>query len=151
MHRRSVVVLAVCLGLIVLAAACGGDDEEAAPTTEGVATEMAPATTETEAETTEAATTEEEAQGDPEAGAEVFASAGCADCHTLSAAGSSGTVGPNLDDFAGDFDAVVEQVRQGGGGMPAFEGTLSDQEILDVAAFVVESASGGGGTTEETG
>ena len=31
-------------------------------------------------------------------GKEVFASAGCGGCHTLAAAGSSGTTGPNLDD-----------------------------------------------------
>jgi len=31
-------------------------------------------------------------------GKAVFASAGCGGCHTLAAAGSSGTTGPNLDD-----------------------------------------------------
>jgi cytochrome c oxidase subunit 2 len=33
----------------------------------------------------------------PSAGAAVFTSAGCAGCHTLAAAGATGTVGPNLD------------------------------------------------------
>jgi mono/diheme cytochrome c family protein len=37
-----------------------------------------------------------------------------------------------------DRQAVMEQVRNGGGGMPAFEGTLSDDEIQDVAAYVTE-------------
>jgi mono/diheme cytochrome c family protein len=32
----------------------------------------------------------------------------------------------------------VEQIRNGGGGMPAFGDRLSDQEIADVAAFVTQ-------------
>ena len=35
--------------------------------------------------------------GDAAAGKAVFTSAGCASCHTLSQAGATGTVGPNLD------------------------------------------------------
>jgi mono/diheme cytochrome c family protein len=34
---------------------------------------------------------------------------------------------------------VVKQVTNGGGGMPAFKGKLSDEEIEDVAAFVSTS------------
>ena len=76
------------------------------------------------------------AEGDAANGKKVFASAGCGGCHTFSAAGSTGTVGPNLDDANVDVDAVVQQVKNGGGGMPAFGISLSDQEIADVAAFV---------------
>src|SRR5581483_8462900 len=36
-------------------------------------------------------------QGNPQAGKAVFESAGCKGCHTLKAAGATGTVGPNLD------------------------------------------------------
>jgi mono/diheme cytochrome c family protein len=78
-------------------------------------------------------------QGDPEAGKEVFASAQCGGCHTLAAADASGTVGPNLDDTKSAYDAIVEQVTNGGGGMPAFGGQLSEEEIRDVAAFVFTS------------
>ena len=77
-------------------------------------------------------------EGDAENGKKIFASAGCGGCHTFSAAGSSGTVGPNLDDASVDFDAAVQQVKNGGGGMPAFGDRLSDQEIADVAAFVTQ-------------
>jgi mono/diheme cytochrome c family protein len=35
---------------------------------------------------------------------------------------------------------VEDQVRNGGGGMPAFEGDLSDAEIQAVAQYVVDSA-----------
>ena len=74
-------------------------------------------------------------------GETVFASAGCGGCHTFSKAGSSGTIGPNLDDLAPSFDIVVHQVTNGGGPMPAFKGQLSEQEIRDVAAFVSGSSS----------
>ena len=77
-----------------------------------------------------------------EGGAKVFADAGCGDCHTLKAAGATGTTGPNLDELRPNEERVARQVRNGGGGMPAFEGRLSDQEIQDVAAFVSQSAGG---------
>ena len=73
---------------------------------------------------------------DAAAGKEVFASAGCGGCHTFSAAGSSGSVGPNLDDASPSFDKVVSQVTNGGGPMPSFKGDLTQQQIQDVAAFV---------------
>jgi mono/diheme cytochrome c family protein len=80
--------------------------------------------------------------GDAAAGAEVFASAGCGSCHTLEAAGSSGAVGPNLDEAQPPYDLVVDRVTNGAGAMPAFAGQLSEQQIQDVAAYVVESTSG---------
>jgi mono/diheme cytochrome c family protein len=80
--------------------------------------------------------------GDPAAGGAAFANAGCGGCHTLEAADSSGSLGPNLDDLKPSFDRVVSQVTSGGGGMPAFGDQLSEQEILDVAAFVVRSTGG---------
>lgn len=40
----------------------------------------------------------EAAAGDPAAGKEVFAAAGCSGCHTLADAGAAGAVGPNLSD-----------------------------------------------------
>jgi cytochrome c551 len=60
----------------------------------------------------------------------------CGGCHTLSAAGTSGSTGPNLDDVSLDAGAVEGIVRDGRGGMPSFEGNLSDDEIAAVAAFV---------------
>ncbi|HVC07869.1 MAG TPA: cytochrome c [Solirubrobacterales bacterium] len=35
-----------------------------------------------------------------------------------------------------------EQVARGGGGMPAFEGTLSEEEIGNVAVYMVETIVG---------
>jgi cytochrome c551 len=77
-------------------------------------------------------------QGDAAAGKEIFV-ANCGSCHTREEAGTEGNIGPVLDDVSVDFDGVVQQVTNGGGGMPAFQGTLSEQQIQDVAAFVVAS------------
>jgi mono/diheme cytochrome c family protein len=76
--------------------------------------------------------------GDAAAGQEIFV-ANCGSCHTLEEAGTSGTVGPNLDDLSLDQATVVAQVTNGGGGMPPFGGQLSEEEIKNVAAFVVAS------------
>jgi mono/diheme cytochrome c family protein len=78
-------------------------------------------------------------EGDPAAGKEVFASAGCGSCHTLSDAGATGTVGPNLDESSVDFAAAQDQIANGGGGMQAYSGTLSEEEIANVAAYVVSA------------
>lgn len=79
----------------------------------------------------------------PTGGAKVFADAGCGGCHTMQAAGTTGTTGPNLDDLRPNADRVERQVRNGGRGMPAFEGKLSDEEIREVAEFVATSAGSG--------
>jgi mono/diheme cytochrome c family protein len=95
-------------------------------------------------ETTTEETTTEDGGGaggsDVEQGAEVFASAGCASCHTLEEANATGSVGPNLDDTSLDRDGIEQKVRQGGGAMPPFEGTLEDEQIAAVADFVAASA-----------
>ncbi len=60
----------------------------------------------------------------------------CGSCHTLSAAGTSGAVGPNLDEANLDATVVEDVVREGPGTMPGFEGELTDAEIAAIAAFV---------------
>jgi cytochrome c6 len=65
----------------------------------------------------------------------------CAGCHTLAAAGSSGTVGPNLDQLKPKQPIVVHQVTNGGGVMPAFKGKLSPKQIQAVASFVASSTA----------
>lgn len=117
--RRIPALLLLVAALGLLAAGCGGDDGEGSA-------EPAPATTQT---------TGGEA-GDAASGKEVYEAAGCGSCHTFEAAGSSGSIGPDLDDAAPSFDAVVSQVTNGGGAMPAFGDELTAQEIRDVAAFV---------------
>ena len=80
------------------------------------------------------------AEGDPEVGADVFASAGCGSCHALEEAGTTGTIGPDLDQTQPAYDRIVTQVTNGGGGMPPFGDSLSEDEIRDVAAFVFEAS-----------
>jgi mono/diheme cytochrome c family protein len=80
-------------------------------------------------------------EGDPAAGKEVF-TANCGSCHTLADAGTTGSVGPNLDDSQPTVELAVDRVTNGQGVMPPFADTLSEQQIQDVAAYVA-SASGG--------
>jgi len=115
--------------------------EEAAPGEEPEPTETEPTETEpTETEPTETEPTETEpteAAGDPVAGKEVFLGASaCASCHTLSDAGATGAIGPNLDATEPPYDLVVERVTNGLGGMPSFADSLSEEQIQDVAAYV---------------
>ncbi len=78
-------------------------------------------------------------EGDAAAGEAIFAENGCGSCHTLAAAGASGSIGPNLDEAQPDFELVVDRVTNGAGAMPAFGDSLDEQQINDVAAYVVES------------
>jgi mono/diheme cytochrome c family protein len=73
-------------------------------------------------------------------GMAIFKGAGCAGCHTLAAAGSTGTVGPNLDQLKPAMAIVVHQVTNGGVTMPAFKGKLSAAQIQAVAKYVSSSA-----------
>jgi mono/diheme cytochrome c family protein len=114
---RAFALVLVAGALVLAAAGCGSDDSGG--TGETTATTAAGG-----------------GSGDAAAGKEVFATAGCGGCHTLSAAGSTGSVGPNLDELAPSFDAVVTQVTNGGGAMPSFKDDLTEQQIQDVAAFV---------------
>jgi mono/diheme cytochrome c family protein len=75
-------------------------------------------------------------------GKSVFASAGCGSCHTLAAAGASGTVGPNLDEAKPSKALVVERVTNGKGVMPSFKDQLSPAEIQAVADYVSSVAGG---------
>jgi mono/diheme cytochrome c family protein len=130
-------LVVVVVGLLFVAALAGflvgRDSAENDGTTAAAETtttaESAPAPT-----TTEAATTS--TQGEEADGAAVFAEAGCGGCHTFGPANSSGTVGPRLDGVDLSKDEIAQQVRNGGGGMPAFGGRLSDAEIEAVADYV---------------
>ncbi len=68
-------------------------------------------------------------------GKQVFTQS-CGSCHTLKDAGTTGTVGPNLDDLKPDEATVQRQVTNGGGVMPAFKGQLTDAQIKAVSQYV---------------
>jgi len=80
----------------------------------------------------------------------LWSQAGCGGCHTLNAAGSSGTAGPNLDALRPSSATVAAQVASGGGGMPSFSGSLSSSEIQQLADWV-SSAAGGSGSAAAAG
>jgi mono/diheme cytochrome c family protein len=148
--KRLGIFIGVCIvlffaqiGAVLLLAEVGEADEpvhEATPT-ETTPTETTPTeTTPTETAPTETTPTETtEAAGDPVAGKAVFltvAQPSCGGCHTLADAGSTGSVGPNLDAASPSFDKVVERVTEGQGVMPSFADSLTEQQIADVAAYV---------------
>jgi mono/diheme cytochrome c family protein len=60
----------------------------------------------------------------------------CSLCHTLNDAGSSGEIGPKLDDLKPTAEQVANAVSGGLGIMPAFEETLSAEQIKAVAHYV---------------
>ena len=149
--RRTALLLVLLAAIGVVAAGCGQEEDQTA-TPETVIGETTTETTETETdttetdetETTETETTETETtvttpviEGDPVAGKEVFLGASaCGSCHTLADAGSSGQVGPNLDESQPDNELVLDRVTNGQGAMPSFSSTLSEQQIADVSAYV---------------
>ena len=144
---RRFVPLTVLLALTVGLAGCGasgvssGKETAALPETVVGTVEQAPAVT----------------AGDPAKGKSVFASNGCGGCHTYGPAGTSGTVGPKLDDLvaaaktAGQpLDAyVAESVKSPGsyvvkgypdGVMPPYA-QLTSEQVSDLVAFLTKPGS----------
>ena len=78
--------------------------------------------------------------GGKEADGKTLFTDNCGGCHTLADAGTSGQVGPNLDQVKAPRDRVETQVTNGGAAMPAFKGKLSDAQIESVADYVSEVA-----------
>ena len=147
----AILIFVAMIAAVVVFAKEGEEEGDAAEVTETAPGDADPTGTEpTETETGETETGETETgetetggtSGDAAAGEAVFAAAGCGGCHTLEAAGSSGNVGPNLDDSKPDEALVSDRVHNGQGAMPAFKGQLSEQEIADVVAYVEQSTSG---------
>jgi mono/diheme cytochrome c family protein len=93
-------------------------------------------------------------EGDPAAGEQVFAANQCATCHTLQAAGATATIGPNLDEMLKGKDAAFihesivnpsAEIAEGfqDGLMPKGYGEkLSEEELANLVAFLVQSTSG---------
>jgi mono/diheme cytochrome c family protein len=156
-NLRLFVVVAVLLvvGMLAAVEVFGAEHE----TEEGQAEEAK--TTETTGETGQTGETQTDTggvvEGDPAAGREVFTSTAqppCGSCHTLEAAGTTQTVGPNLDETLGGKDAAFiresivnpdAEVAEGfsEGLMPGTYGDqLSDEELANLVAFLVQSTSG---------
>ena len=65
----------------------------------------------------------------------------CGVCHVLQAAGSDGQIGPNLDLLKLPKERIIYAVVNGIGVMPAFEDTLTMEEIESVAYYVFNSTN----------
>ena len=88
------------------------------------------------------------AKGDPTAGKKVFLDTGCGGCHTFAPAGSSGTIGPDLDKVLkgknADFikESVVNPNAEIASGyqpniMPSGYGSqLTSKQIADLVSFL---------------
>lgn len=148
-------VTAVALGVTYVgftAADAATDRPATFPLSVDVREQLGESVTETGETETAPTTTAEEPEppaGDPEAGKALFADNGCGGCHTFSAAGSSGAIGPNLDESPGGKDpeyirrSIVDPNAEAAegletGGMPSFA-QLSDEEVDDLVAFLTQS------------
>jgi cytochrome c551/c552 len=127
--------------------------------TGGTTTETGGTTTETGGTTTEAATTGEAepppppaaAEGDAAAGKGVFDTGGCGGCHAFSAAGTTASVGPDLDEALQGKDAafvresIVDPNKEIASGYAAgimpqdFGQKLSQKQLDDLVAFLTQS------------
>ncbi len=94
--------------VLVLLAGCGGGDDSTTGSSGGT--------------------------GDPQ---EKFVNT-CGGCHTLAAAGTSGKVGPNLDDLKPDSGQVLSAIKSGPGSMP--ENLVEGAEAQAVADYVATNA-----------
>ena len=82
-----------------------------------------------------------ESGGDGDDPKSIFSS-NCGSCHVLQDAGTTGTVGPNLDQARPEFQEAFTQIKNGGGGMPAFGGQMTDEEIRALARYIVRVTQG---------
>ena len=155
-HLRLFVLIVVLLvvGMLTAVEVLGEGHHFAAEGGEPAGETSAAPTTGTTGAPTE---TEGGVKGDPEAGKQIFTSVAdpaCSTCHTLSAAGATGTVGPNLDDGLKGKDAafihqsIVEPDAEITSGfadnlMPEDYGEkLDEQQLADLVAFLVQATNG---------
>jgi mono/diheme cytochrome c family protein len=88
-----------------------------------------------------------------EPGAEVFIASGCGNCHTFAAAGTTGTAGPDLNEYlapddtaAGVEEMIVDPEAEIGEGysagvMPQTYGeSLSEEELGQLVQFLVANS-----------
>src|SRR3546814_12272954 len=67
----------------------------------------------------------------------------CAVCHALSDAGSSGAIGPDLDELKPDAARIKKVLQEGMGVMPSFANSLDEASMDAIAASVVPRSEEG--------
>ncbi|HXH89076.1 MAG TPA: c-type cytochrome [Gaiellaceae bacterium] len=134
----STLLFLAMVAAVVVFAKEGGEEAEGAEATETIGEQ--PTLTETGPETETTGTGGE--GGEAAAGEAVYSSAGCGGCHTLEAAGSSGNIGPNLDETKPSLELIVDRVTNGAGAMPSFKEQLDEAQIQNVSAYVLQSTQG---------
>ncbi|MGN6558524.1 MAG: c-type cytochrome [Solirubrobacterales bacterium] len=105
---------------------------------------------ETAATETEPGETAEAGGGEAAEGTQLFTSAGCGTCHTLAAAGTTGTTGPDLNEFlapddttAGIEEMILHPNLELAEGYPPnvmpqnYGQTLSKSEVHELAEYLV--------------
>lgn len=168
--RRFVLLMIVLVAGMLVAVEALGESREfesagggagTAQTTPADTTEQgtAPTSTATQTDTGETSTGQTQtgeapASGDPSAGKGIFAANGCGSCHTLQEAGTSGTIGPDLDeglkgkDPAYIRESIADPNAEITEGFPPdvmpqdYGQKLSDTQLADLVAFLDQSANG---------
>lgn len=64
----------------------------------------------------------------------------CTVCHTLQAAGATGTIAPSLDDIKPDKQRALQALRNGLGVMPSYAESLTEEQMQAVAEYVASVA-----------
>jgi cytochrome c551/c552 len=102
--------------------------------------------------------------GQPEAGAQVFANNGCGSCHTFKAANSTGMIGPDLNEFlapdddkAGIEEMIVDPNAEIAEGYSAnvmpqtYAQEIPQKELEEMVQFLIENSPAGGTKPEGPG
>ena|SRR5665213_2851466 len=132
--RRVALISLAAVAAALLISGCGAEGVTSPTPATVIGTLAAP--------TLEPATPAFKLTGDPVAGKALFLKSGCVGCHTLADAHATGTVGPNLDQLKPNYRLATARVTLGKAAMPSFKGQLSDQQIADVASYVVKATGG---------
>lgn len=117
---RSVAILAASAS-VAFAAGCGGSDSNSGGSSSGGSSSGG---------------SDSGGQITATTGKDIFNKAGCISCHTLADAGSTGSIGPNLDKEKPGEDEIIEKVTNGDGRMPSFKDQLSAEQIKTVATYI---------------
>lgn len=124
-RKHFILLTGILITVIALVSACGNNNNNATqPPTGNEGTTNNQGTTQTPTAT-----------GDANKGETLF-KGNCMACH--GAAGTGGHNGPDLQlsTVADDHEATVAKIKAGGGGMPGFEGVLTEEQINDLAAYI---------------